>query len=1200
MYLKRLDVFGFKSFAEKTNLVFGPGITAVVGPNGSGKSNVADAVRWVLGEQSAKTLRGAKMEDVIFAGSDSKRALGYAQVTLVLDNTDGTLPLPHAEVSVARRVDRAGNSDYLLNGQSVRLKDVQEMFLDTGVGKENYSIIGQGRIDEILSTRPEERRGLFEEAAGIARYKSRRREAARRLEETEQNLLRVDDIVRELTSQMDTLAEQARVATIYQGLQTELTDLEVGLLARTLALSQSKLEEAQGRATEIAARLERLNEEQTQGEERLETTRNLAQSLEQEWQLAVTQANEAAAHVQRLESRLEMQRQAVAGAEGDNRRAQVQAEERRQRIASMLTEMQEIAHAETALAERLGGLKADLDDQELAAARRRAAFAGEQRAMEDRRTRLQTVMQRLAERQAAAQNLGQAALESSTQAEALAAQVTLLAGETGVADDVLDSRRAEVAAARNEATERQADLGRKRQATLHAREAQEKGQRELGEVREELRSIQSRLNTIEELAREFEGYQRGTRAVLLAREKGLPFSGEIEGAVGELVRTVDPKYEQAIEIALGGGIQNIVTASEQGAKQAIEYLKRTGNGRATFLPLGVVRGNEFSAQDLRELQGPGIIGPALDLVQVEARYRPAVANLIGRVVVATDMDAALALGRKTGMRFRIVTLDGELLSPGGALTGGSVGGKGNGLLSRERQREELGQRLAELQAREQSLTASLQLLRTRVAEAQQAEALADEALRAAEQAAERVGTQLARLEEQMTSLQQRLDGLRQQRATALQRAEQQAKEVQRAEQEVEELLAQKENLERELQRLQAQLVDQRTQEETAATVMTEQKVQIAGLEQQRLDLQNRIGRLQENSRQEQTALDDAIQALKLAGLSREQALRQVDALEDDLISARERAEAARVGRDALATRRAEVLEKAQEGERELRAVRRALGEAQRHEGDAAVALAQAQAEWQGTEQRLLEQYGLIPEQVAGRALADDMLTIARQRVAALKEEITALGPVNLAAIADYQQAQERLAFLTEQQGDLNEAKASLYRAIDELDKVIRTQFLASFNEIRGHFQQVFGELFEGGKADLELMNPEDLLDTGIEIIAQPPGKKPQSLNLLSGGERAMVATALLFALLRVRPSPFVILDEVEAALDEANVMRFGKYLRRFAENTQFVCITHQRGTMEVADALYGVTMEGNGVSRVVSVRLAEADLYSGTTAAASR
>jgi chromosome segregation protein len=1194
MYLKRLEILGFKSFAEKTELEFGPGITAVVGPNGSGKSNVADAIRWVLGEQSAKALRGGSMADVIFAGSSAKRAMGFAQVSLVLDNSDGRLGVGFTEVQVTRRVDRSGEGEYFLNGVPCRLKDIQDLFLDTGVGRENYSIIGQGKIDEILSSKAEDRRAVFEEAAGISRYKLRKREAQRRLEETENALIRITDIVGEIENSLGALGEAAEKATRFQELDAEATALDIGLIAHAYEGAAMKMATAEADAARIAAQLAEVEGRLESGETKLETARNLVGALETELTEVGQALTEATARHERAEGRLALanQEEAAAGVEGG-------------RLAGELTQLQSKGEAlrqeratledqALALAAEVAQLQAELIAQEGELGQLQAAVTGANKELEARKDRIVAILQLEAEKRNGLLGAERRQEEAQKRQERLAAERTRTEAEAAKSAEALALLRTQMAQLR---AEREALRQEQTEAQRAATAVQEKRQgllKRQTEVRGQFQSTAARLEAIQEMIQAFEGYQKGPRTVLAGREKGAPWAADVVGSVAEVIRT-EPTYEKAIEVALGGSIQNILTQSDAGAKAAIEHLKRTGGGRATFMPLNTMRPNPFRPDEEREFQGaPGIIGSALNLVRYEERFYPAIAFLLGRVLVAEDMDAALAFGKRTGMRYRIVTLDGELLAAGGALTGGSLGGQGGGLLTREREREELTQRLSDLRQELGTLKEEIE-----AAEAEGAQRAAH--LTELDRRLRELETQITRAEGEERRLQGEVDRWNEILQTFAFEAEQIQAEMtegeegrRRLEEELAAYAAERQALEAEVARMSEAGAERLRLLDEQGRKLTDLQVKLADQNANLRALKGQISRLQaEIDAVDREAADRADQAAAVAH-------RQVRAVAEKAVAQAELAAAAaekeRLAgeRERLQRRRLEAQEAVNELERELRTLRRSQTELTGRRQAVEVETARLQMELEGLVGRLHESYGLVPAELAGKALPDGEVPFARARLADLREAIRALGPVNLAAIEEFRAATERLDFLRQQQADLEEAKSSLYRAIEELDRKITTVFKQSFEQIRVAFQQVYAEMIEGGKADLQLMDESNLLETGIEIIAQPPGKKPQALSLLSGGERAMTATALLFALMKVKPTPFVVLDEVEAALDEANVDRVGRFLRRFAqEGSQFICITHQRGTMAAADALYGVTMEGTGVSKVVSVRLVDVEKEAG-------
>lgn len=1185
MYLKRLELFGFKSFAEKAVLEFGPGLTAVVGPNGSGKSNVSDAIRWVLGEMSAKQLRGTRMEDVIFAGSEAKKPMGFAQVTLVLDNADGALPLDFAEVQIARRVDRAGDSEYFINQVSCRLKDVQDLFLDTGVGKENYSVVGQGKIDEILSTKAEDRRALFEEAAGIARYKARKKEAQRRLEETEQHLLRITDLITELETQVDSLAEQASRAEDYQAIYRELEGLEIGLLAAGLAGTREKLAQREASNQALQQQLGELEGRLAAAEEALEVARQLAAAKDAELGVTQTHVLEATTRLERAEARIALARQQLQSAATEAGRLHGEAEALAAKSGERTAELAQAQVERERLQAAAAAVGAELTTAEAAAGATAQQVAAQQDELEQRRSQAVHLLQEITARKSGAEATATARQEAEVRLQRAEEAVRAASAELERVEEQgrrQSERVAELTQARTAAEE---DLRAAQEARRTAEEQLASLAQSGARVRERLEAAAARLGLLEEMRRELEGFQKGTRTVLLGRDKRAAWSKGVLGAVAEVLRA-KPEHEKAIETALGGNIQNVITETDADAKAVIEHLKRTGGGRATFLPLNTIRANAFSDQERREITGaPGVIGIAVELVESAPRFRPALSNLLGRVVVAKDMDAALGFGKKTGFRYRTVTLDGEVLAAGGALTGGSTGGKESGLLSRERERTELTALSEQLTKEREQLKEEHVAAQGRLEGLARGQDSAQKALRAADLALSQAQGDLGRLGAEARRC-----------GDALKRAEHEVADVQaqvaagsdgaaRLLAEAEVLGVQHASLAAEVDALAARLAGARDDASDQGRLLSDLRVRQAALQEQEAAVVDRIGRLGA-----EIAALDAERAAKVDAVGRVGDHRL--AAEAELAAGQTQLDEAsrdkqeREGELAmLQGRKLEAQTQANEREREIKSIRRQFGNASNELQSGELEATRLHLEAENLIQRLAEHWNLTPSEVEGREMPADQQPAARERSGALRERLRELGPVNIQAIADHQAAKERYAFLQQQKGDLEEAKDSLYRAIAELDKKMEHLFLENFQVIRQQFSQVYKELFDGGFADLKLMDESDLLETGIEIIAQPPGKKPQSLSLLSGGERAMTACALIFALLRVKPTPFVVLDEVEAALDEANVERVGRYLKHWSKQNQFITITHQRATMEQADALYGVTQELAGISKIVSVRL---------------
>jgi chromosome segregation protein len=1181
LFLKRLELAGFKSFADRTELEFVSGITAVVGPNGSGKSNISDGIRWVLGEQSAKSLRGGNMQDIIFAGSDARKAVNYAEVSLTLDNADGALQLDFSEVTVTRRIHRSGESEYFINKQSCRLKDITELFMDTGIGREAYSIIGQGRIEEILSTRSEDRRGIFEEASGIVKYKSRKKEAQKKLDETEANLLRIHDLASELEDQLEPLRKQSEKARRFKELKESLKAKEISLyvhgigelhgswteagqalrvlqdeelkLSSIVSAHDAKLESNRQAIKKLEEDIESLQGELLRTSEELEKSLSVGEVLKERRKHAEENIASLGETVASLEAKLSEKR----AEESDILKQRDEVSQRLEEVES------DIRTEEDRLIAEYGGvateteerLKAELLDKmnELASARNELKYIEAQAEQADRRTaRLN---------------------EDKERAETRVKEL-----EAAHADwtERLSGLRTEVEDERN----RYMELG---QAIHEKQGLLEEIQGTVRKWEQKVDSLVSRRETIRDLQNDYDGFAIGVKEVLKAKQRS-SLSG-IHGAVAELIR-VSGKYETALETALGAALQHIVVENEARAREAIQYLKGRQLGRATFLPLEVIKARTIPEQEKRAAAGAeGFVGVASELVQYEERYAAIVGSLLGNVVIADTLEHANRIAARLNYRYRVVTLDGDVVNAGGSMTGGSLQKKNVSLLGRQRQLEELGQEIEASEKQSELLRERAKLLREELAQTQKAlEACRDAGERKRREESE-AQSELKRLDSELRNANAQLeiiaadaDGL------AMERAEESGKRAQLAER-IERFTAEEAQLtasirEAEIARKAAQSAKEELQQQ-----LTDWKVKAAGLSQEKQSLSAHLQRL----RGECETLAGEVRE---ANANADRLKRELTLLEQDATDRTEQGNELRIRKERCAQeldfKRAEraeqsaLLEREESATREERSRLRAVEEQVRQ---TEIRLNRLDVELENLLKKLSEEYELGYELAKERYPVPEDVPAVQDEVRDLKRSISALGEVNLGAIEEFARVSERWEFLSGQKRDLVEAKTTLYGVIREIEDEMSKRFLHSFQAIREQFTDVFSRLFGGGRADLILSEPNNLLETGIDIVAQPPGKKLQNLQLLSGGERALTAIALLFAILRVKPVPFVVLDEVEAALDEANVSRFAQYLREFSDHTQFIVVTHRKGTMEEADVLYGVTMEEGGVSKLVSVRL---------------
>lgn len=1184
MRLKKLEIYGFKSFAERVEMSFEQGITGIVGPNGSGKSNISDAVRWVLGEQSARTLRGAKMEDVIFNGTETRRKLAYCEVTLVFDNEDHELPLEYAEVAVTRRVYRNGDSEYQINRAACRLKDIIDLFRDTGVGKEGYSLIGQGRIDEILSAKSEERRQVFEEAAGINKYKARKDEAQRRMENTAQNLARVEDIIGELEGRLEPLKAQSESAREYLALRDELKLLDLNaFLIRSERYTQ-RVQELKQSVEAMAESLNQLNQEQIK---MAETRAQMEQTLSSHEQASAQAREQVQSLIQQVEAKegasaVLRERIAAARRECDRLKKEIaQADSRKEASAKQLTVLNERTAFEKT---ELEGMRARLEVEEIDLRDAEEKLLCGETELEQVKARVIESMNRLSDVRSEQSRL-------SAMEQQLLQRITQLQ-EEAQRDAGLDEQFEEKAeAARKMLETEQRTRARIAQEVQQADEAVQQNARQGEQLNRDIATISaqrqsalSRLKVLQEMQRDYEGYQNSVKQVLMQARR-TPDSG-VHGVVATLIQ-VPKELERAIDMVLGGALQNVVVDAEENAKRMIDYLRAGRLGRATFLPISSVRGRTLNREERQVLNMPGCVGLASELVRYDERYRGIVENLLGRTVVARDLTSGIAIQRAGRHAFRLVTLEGDVMHSGGSMTGGSVQSRMTSLLSREREVGEHKKLLADLENRLNQSRQTAQECETQRAQLKQRRGALYDQLhqqdiscareeahlsaaqaeldahrqRVAERQAEcqRMSAQLADVRDEARRMDSRQGDVEQDSA------EHQSEIVQRQN----DLNAQREALSRLRDKVTSDKISAAARERGLSALLQEQ--QRASEENESLleTAQRNRALLQES----ETQLGQDASQLK----SEERALQQLKRELDEQRNAFNRVDEQRTSiqqRIGEMTKRMDV----------SRSDADALTE--RHHR-AEIQLSKVEAEFKQMQDHIWEDYELTYAGAQPFKQIDFDLNGAEQRMAAIRARIKAMGAVNMAAMDEYRQTQERFNDLTSQRDDLNRAQLDLQKIVDELQTKMEEQFTAQFAHLNSYFKQTFVKLFGGGQAELRLADPKDALNCGIEIVAQPPGKKLQMLSLLSGGERALTAIAILFAMLKLKPTPFCFLDEIEAALDDANIDNFAEYLAEYSKKTQFVVVTHRKGTMERCDALYGIAMEEKGVSKMVSVKLSE-------------
>ncbi len=1190
MYIKSIDLVGFKSFIDKTRLQLEPGISCVVGPNGSGKSNVSDAVRWVIGEQNPRSLRGQKMEDVIFAGSGKRKAIGMAEVALTIDNSDGSLPLEFSEVTVARRAYRSGESEYLINGKTCRLKDIYNLFVDCGVTSDSFSMVGQGRIHEMVGMKPEERRCLIEEAAGIVRYRNRKREAMRKLDNTQRNLERVEDIVSDLAARVGPLGEQAEKAASCREMTEAANRLEISLIAQNLAEYQNKLKQ--------------LKESQNQSEKELLTQ-------ESGFAAAEAQAEEIRLEITRREETVDKKQQALFQLATDKEKVEA-------RIGVALAQKKAAEENILRLEKEMAGLTSkdggfiDLVTEKEAD---KAALDGKIKQTATALTQQEAALE-VAKNKAA--DCGEQVATAKEEAFDLANQLAQIKNEITYQDQLIATARQTLAkidedlkrlaavgenlTAEKERLSRElkaaAENGKEKQIQLQQVEERTKQrdgkQQELAEAEVMLRyswnAQNSRLQMLQELQEKYEGYYPGVRALLLAAKKGQAAASGIIGVMAELLE-VRPGCETALETALGGALQNIVTKTEKDARDAIDYLKKNQAGRVTLLPLDAIRARRNETLD-KVLSMPGVIGRGVDLVKCSKEVRPAAEFLLNNLLVVESLPVANQAARQLQYQCKVVTLEGDMVNPGGAMSGGSREKRQGDLLARKEEIRELARQVAELAQKAQTAKTELDGLKAQEAGDKEERAALRESLR--------------QLEMSRLALDKDLQHLTASAQSEAKERESLTWEKTEQEKEVVELTKRQAALKEELSHWQEineqagnNISENQAAYDAAAAALDEcqkrvadLRVELARLEQEGQSLAAELKRL----KGEKTGLFQEIEEKKAQLLHFE---KQRDLCREDHHKAKdelqEMEEQYHLRQNQLNTDRHELQimeESAAAQEKAAKELRQAMEKQRESLHQQEIKKAKLETEWDNEMQKLRENFGLTYEEAAPLILPDLSRREASLRVRELRQAIFALGAVNMGAIEEYQEVKERYEFLTAQRADLLSARKSLDKVIKEMDNIMNRRFQETFGKVSQEFNKAFVRLFGGGQASLSLTDPENLLETGVELSVSPPGKTIANYNLLSGGEKSLIGIALMFGIFQVRPSPFCVLDEVDSALDEANVDRFGEYLRELAGNTQFLLISHRQGTMEAAQVLWGVTMEEDGISKVVSVKLTDMEAAS--------
>jgi len=1183
MHLKKLELAGFKSFADRTQLNLGTGLNAVVGPNGSGKSNISDALRWVLGEQSAKQLRGTKMEDIIFAGTAHRKPLGFAEIVMRLDNKDNALPVDFPEVTVARRVYRSGESEYSINQTPCRLKDIQMLFMDTGIGRDGYSIIGQGRIDEILSLRSEDRRLVFEEAAGISKYKARRNESLTKLEREKQNRARVDDIISELEEQIPPLQVQSEEARRYMDMRERYKQLHINLFLLETQKIEIELEKT-GESLKLVLA-------QTQdGENNLANARQLGEEL-REKSIAIDvkykQTNEilleTATAIEKTESEGKLLESQSTQYIQDQTRLTAEIEKRKSAAIEKSTEKSDQEDLLTETTQNLERLNKELATQEDKTSQLDEAQEESTQIIEAHNHTIQKELTIVAELKSKVLDAEYRYQRLEENKEQLNIEITNHEEKVVEQEEICSTAKEQAKKAETEAANLEARAKAYNVAYSRIQSEVHELHKTLRTAQDELTAAISRQKALASLEANREGYYQSVKAILKKKATDPSFSG-ICGAVSELIG-VPKAYETAIEIALGASAQNIITETESDAKQAIEYLKRSREGRATFLPLTAIKGRKVDPSRL--VSEPGYIGVASDLCDCEDKYQQVITQVLGNAIIVDNMDNAIAMHKKHRYSYKIVTLGGELLSPGGAMTGGSTNKGASGIVGRGRQLAELDVRIEKQKKEYEDLTQKHQSHLQKYQATEEAMHRARDAAAALKIEERNTQDKLSKAKEALHDLHQAANTYESQNEDLMTQLIDGNKAIREASKVLADQEKAVEDARNALTTYHEEVIHAREASKEETQTLIELRIEISRQEEWKTQAETNITRLEKELATHTTEIsmmEDEISAIEnkqcLAGENKLQ-------VEDLLLSQKNRLDEIRMELKDTETKKAELETAIAQVEIDERTGSEQAANLAREMARLEMRKEQLDQNSHRIHNEIWEEYQLTHQQAQTYKQIDISETSMRRESQNLKSELGTMTDVNLGAIEAYKQLKTRYDFLTTQRDDMLKAEESISELIASLTAQMETQFAQQFDLIAMHFQDVFKEMFGGGKASLKLQNTENILESGIEITAQPPGKSLQNMMLLSGGERALTAIALLFAILRLKPSPFCVLDEIESALDDANVTRFAKFLKEYAKGTQFIAITHRKGTMEAADNLYGVTMEEQGVSKLVSVRLTD-------------
>ncbi len=1180
MYLKRLELQGFKSFADKTVLELMPGITTVIGPNGSGKSNISDAIRWVLGEQSMKSLRGTKSLDIIFAGTQNRKSLGFAEASLVFDNSDGALPIEYTEVTVTRKIYRSGETGYFINKVPCRLKDVLELFMDTGIGKDGYSIIGQGKIDEILSNKSEDRRHIFEEAAGIVKFRTRKEESEKKLEHTKLNLLRINDILSEIEGNLEPLQMQSDKAKKYLNLREELKSIEIGLFVYNIEKYKKDLEEVV-HAIEV---MQNQNNEEEQKLEKIkllkEELQNSINSITEEIENMSNLGFESQKQIEQLNSDINVSKTRIANNNENSGRYLKEIEEQQEHIKELKEEIEQkeakkdnLKQNKEKFEKELNEKQAELDELTKKLSSKELEIEGYKKTVDENVDRKYELQSEINTQNINYQNFEkrQAQIKQEMQSTISELDSTRLNKE-----DIVKEFN-EIENKRNKAKKSLDDIAKQRQ---EANQKIKRFESDINALSSEMRIKDSRRKFLVETEKEKEGYIRSVKSLLQDCENIKDLGKGMHGVLANIIDVPDD-LQTAIEMCLGASLQNIVTETETDAKRLVEHLRKNNLGRASFLPISSVKGKKL---DKVKGSNQGVVGVASDLVKYDKKYEQIILNLLGRTVIVDNMDTAINVAKQNGYTFRIVTKEGDLINPSGAITGGSVSKKTVNILGRGKEIEKLEKEVAELKEKisklekekeefEESIEGILELSENLEKELQEIEIT---------YATEK--QKVVSIDENVEKLEKRLARLREEEKSLEQQKEEAVSKKGEIQVEINKINEQNEELSKVINEYAELNKDDQKYIDDLNFDITNLKISVSSFDESETsiqEIQERINQELENARisieNKNTQIEQIKQDNEALENSIKEILEKIEEIKQNVQNSSSKIE-------ELKQKRVEQNELLAKQENELTDKFKIIEDLKGQLVKLDVKKTKLDDDINGIYNKMWEEYELTPNNV-GDYPRPENVQLTQRRVNVLRTEIKELGSVNIDSIEEYKNLKDRYDFMSEQRLDLENTMSKLRNVISDMTQIMKDQFREKFKIINKNFGEVFAELFNGGKAELTLEDEDNILECGIEINAQPPGKKLQNMMLLSGGEKAFTAIALLFAILKINPAPFCVLDEIEAALDDVNVFRYADYLKKFTQNTQFLVITHRKGTMEAADTVYGVTMEESGISKLLSMKL---------------